>query len=219
MVEDDREESAASTGPSDDMLDDYLQDRLPAEQRAEFEAFMMTRPDLLEQAELGLVMREGLKAMESSGATAATAATEAPSASAGLHQWRLAAVASLVAIGVGFFIGNSLDRQSGLLDSQVVGFPITRSDAPQALQMTIRQDVDLVMLRIPLPDPESVTYEVTIADDSGSIVDPVAAQPDGGGVLNVAIESASLAAGDYTVEIAHPDRARDALRIDFSVTP
>ena len=210
----------AAWRPSEDMLDDYLQDRLPPEQRTEFEAFMLTRPALLEQAELGLMMREGFVAMES-GAAAETerAATESLGTSGGWNQWRLAAVASFVAVGVGFLIGNSLDRQSGLLESQVVGFPVTRSEVSQPTQATIRQDVDLVMLRIPLPNPESVTYRVTIADAAGPIVDPIAAQPDGGGVLNVAIEPARIPAGDYAVEITHPDRASDALRIDFSVTP
>ena len=221
MVEDDRQDSATSTDPSDEMLDDYLQDRLPPEQRAEFEAFLMARPALLEQAELGLVMREGFVALESEGAAAdmASAPEQSRGGSAGLHQWRLAAVASLVAIGVGFLIGNSLDRQNGLFESQVVGFPVTRSEVSQSLRVAIREDVDLVMLRIPLPNPESVMYQVTIAQGDNSIVDPIAAQPDGGGVLNVAIEPGRIPAGDYTLEIAHPDRPSDLQRIGFSVSP
>lgn len=202
------------------MLDDYVQGRLPPEQHADFESYMMDKPALLEQAELALTMREGFVAIESSEAPPQDSVDRPPTASVvqgPFVQWQLAAVAAFVAVGVGSLIGLSIDRESGMLASQIVNVPITRSDMAQSVDATIRGDTRLVVLRIPLPDPESIAYRVTITDETGPVVDPLLAQPDGGGVLNVAVDPALIPAGSYSIEIAHSGGDADVTRIALNV--
>lgn len=204
------------------MLDDYVQGRLLPEQQADFESYIMDKPELIAQIELALMMREGLVAVEADEmppqASAEKPGTESVVQGPFRGQWQLAAVAAFVAVGLGSLIGLSIDRESGMLASQIVNVPITRSEIPQSVDATIRGDTQLVVLRIPLPDPESIAYRVTIANEAGPVVDPLMTQPDGGGVLNVSVDPARIPAGSYSIEIAQPDGGAEVARIELNVT-
>ena len=66
MTDDDQ--SRHINGAGEDMaqwLDDYVQDRLPADRKAQFEAYLLDKPELLKQVELGLAMKTGFGANRS----------------------------------------------------------------------------------------------------------------------------------------------------------
>lgn len=209
------------TGPFDDgsvtvsadMLDAYLQGKLPPEQQAEFETFIIDQPQLLEQAELGLLMQEGFRASESSAKVSRSRA--AP-------QWRLAAAAAIVSIGVGSLFGYSIgsgdaDRRGsidGLLASQIVNMPITRSDTSRPIDVMVDEDAALIILRVPLADPESRAYEVAVSGDAGPVATKTRVRPDGGGVLTLAVSAASLAPGEYLITV---DDAREIAPLSVRV--
>ena len=192
---------------SDDLIDAYVQGRLPPEQQVDFEAYILDKPELLEQVEYGLLMRKGFKANEAMAKHARPIATARAE-----PQWRLAAAAAIVSIGIGSMIGFNLSDSSSplgggnrLLASQIVDLPITRSDEAREISVALNSDAELVVLRVPLPNPESRFYRVSIEGAAGTIGEPSLTQPDGGGVLNLAVDSARLAAGTYSIEVETSD--------------
>lgn len=203
---------------SADTLDAYIQGNLPPEQQAEFEAYIIDKPELLEQVELGVLMREGFKSNE----TASVAPTDRVE-----PQWRLAAVAAFVSIGIGSLIGYSMgggtpDEQfaanSRLFASQIINLPITRSQVPRQIEVAIDPDTELIVLRIPLPNPETGLYKVSITNDAGPIGEPSLTPPDGGGVLNLAVNAESLTVGSYSILVDKPDGAEPVEPITLKVT-
>jgi hypothetical protein len=193
---------------SADMLDAYLQGKLPPEQQAAFESFIIDKPELLEQAELGLLMHEGFRANETG--SQVPKASQPPKSRA-VPQWRLAAAAAILSIGLGSLIGYSVggfgqgDSIDGLLASQIVNLPITRSESAPIIEVTVADDTELVILRVSLPDPELRAYAVSISGEAGPVGAPAKVEPDGGGMLSIAVNAADLPAGDYSISV---DEAR-----------
>ncbi|MCH9693193.1 MAG: hypothetical protein K0U72_01680 [Gammaproteobacteria bacterium] len=189
---------------SADLLDAYVQGKLPPEQQAQFETYIMDKPDLLEQAELGLLMQEGFKVNETS--------SVAPKSHAE-PRWRLAAAAAIVSLGVGSMLGYSVGGDpsgqsgsaNGLLTSQIINLSITRSESPREINVVVSDDIDVVVLRVPLPDPESRLYALSVSSDAGPVGTVTRVRPDGGGVLTVALDAADLKAGNYSIAVDDGD--------------
>jgi len=185
---------------SADLLDAYVQGKLPPEQQAEFETYIIDKPHLIEQAELGLLMQEGFRANETSAATSKSYAEP---------RWRLAAAAAIVSLGVGSMLGYSVGGDTtgqsglsnGLLASQIVNLSITRSESPQQISVSVSDDIDVVVLRIPLANPESRLYTLAVSGDAGPVGTVTRVRPDGGGVLTVAVDAADLKTGSYSITV------------------
>lgn len=194
-------ETGKLTHHSEEMIDAYVQGRMPPEEQEAFETYVLDKPALLEQLELAMLMREGLKVQGSSAAKASAAPA---------YSWRLAA-AAVLSIGVGSLIGYSIKEDTGptqimaanqLVDSQIINLPMTRSESDAISRVVVREDAGMVVLRVPLSQAHSLPYRVRVTNPAGDVIESLSARPDGAGILNVAMSAENITTGRYEISVS-----------------
>ncbi|MEO1575285.1 MAG: hypothetical protein AAFU65_10040 [Pseudomonadota bacterium] len=181
-------------------VDNYIQGRMTPEEAAGFEIYAMDQPKLLEQLELSLMLKEGMK--HSAAASAATPTRSAPP---------LAMAATvLVGMAAGTLLGLNLNaddgRSSGLEGgstgpAQLIDLPIVRGSEFESAAAPLTGDAGVVVLRIPLPVVNADRYRVDIKHEGGAALAPVEGRPTGAGTIDAAVMSSALDHGQYTVTV------------------
>ncbi len=210
------------------LVEKYLSGKLPADVRADFEAFILDKPDLLEHLEIETILATGIQEVDPANRSFTRTGNSQPAA-----RWLpIAAVFAFVAFG-GSLIANvlqvkrtaSLTNELLLSRSAQANVPLLDLEQERAgdspsnknKELTINEEARIAVLNVRLSFPEMPSYEVKVLTHPARdlVVEFGAVRPKGTGDFVLALPRELLEDGDYIVEVS--SGSKEIAAIPFKV--
>ncbi|MCO7224949.1 hypothetical protein [Pleionea sp. CnH1-48] len=193
----------------DNIAEKYLRGQLTAEESAEFEAYFMDKPELLEQLELDRIMYQAMPSAE-----LASKKEQGLRWFDGLFLKALVAPLLVGAVGLQLLVVSQENKEPELIVNEPKFFVDTMRSSnisnEQHISITLKDSTPYFKLII-TPYAYNQKHTVNIIDSTSSslIVRAEDILPNDEGVISLLLKSDIFESQDYTLEISSEDNKRE----------